>query len=220
MKINEVIFKHDLKQLEEEISEIKDSVTESDKYPDRKTPHPNDKYPDRNEPVEDNGVSEATAPELLKAEMPLVRQIETELHAGGWEKGTEEYDKAMKDSLAFHRKFGKQIYPDDIEEGVMTNMLAKAYDVGAGIKKAAKQAFGMDYQPRTTADVVGMSKPADQNQQRGETGSTATPQTPVQSATNQSGKVTMRQLKDSIAKLPKNNRDKIRAIVASIAGVQ
>jgi len=46
------------------------------------------------------------APELLKAEMPLVRHIEQELAAHGYEKGTEEYKKAFDYSIAFYRKFG------------------------------------------------------------------------------------------------------------------
>lgn len=47
-----------------------------------------------------------TAPELLKAQMPLVRRIEAELASNGYIKGTEEYRKVFDSSLAFYRRFG------------------------------------------------------------------------------------------------------------------
>lgn len=46
------------------------------------------------------------APELLKAEMPLVRHIEKELAQHGYKKGTPEYDEMYKHSIAMYRKFG------------------------------------------------------------------------------------------------------------------
>lgn len=46
------------------------------------------------------------APELLKAEMPLVRHIEKELAQHGYEKGTPEYYKMFKHSIAMYRQFG------------------------------------------------------------------------------------------------------------------
>jgi phage gp29-like protein len=49
---------------------------------------------------------EEGAPELLKAEMPLVRAIEQSLAKHGYEKGTEEYKKVFDHMLSFHRKFG------------------------------------------------------------------------------------------------------------------
>jgi hypothetical protein len=59
------------------------------------------------------------APELLKAEMPLVRHIEQELEQHGYQKGTEEYTKVFGHMLAFHRKFGNAYRPNwqDIAEG-------------------------------------------------------------------------------------------------------
>jgi len=126
MKINEVTFKHDLKQLEEEIADL-------------------------------NKASKKTAPELLKAQMPMVRQIEKNLAAYGYEKGTKEYQEAFDVELAYYRKFGfpsVDKYNDrveqDVDEGVMSNMLAKAYDVGASMGGKVKSALGMNYQPQTT----------------------------------------------------------------------
>lgn len=55
------------------------------------------------------------APELLKAEMPLVRHIEKELAQHGYEKGTPEYDQMFKHSIAMYRKFGNV---DAIKKGV------------------------------------------------------------------------------------------------------
>lgn len=49
---------------------------------------------------------EASAPDLLKAEMPLVRHIEKELASHGYEKGTKEYDEMFAQQLKFYRKFG------------------------------------------------------------------------------------------------------------------
>lgn len=46
------------------------------------------------------------APELLKQQMPMVRQIEKELAANGYQKGTEEYTKMFNHALSYYRKFG------------------------------------------------------------------------------------------------------------------
>ncbi len=46
-----------------------------------------------------------TAPELLKAQMPTIRQIERNLSAYGYVKGTPEWAKAFDTELAFYRKF-------------------------------------------------------------------------------------------------------------------
>ena len=66
----------------------------------------------------EQGVAEG-APELLKAEIPLVRQIEKEMAAHGYEKGTEEYKKVFDHMLSFHRKFGNadRINQKDVSEG-------------------------------------------------------------------------------------------------------
>ena len=53
----------------------------------------------------EHGVVEG-APELLKAEMPLVRHIERELSQHGYEKGTAEYHKEFNHALAYYSKFG------------------------------------------------------------------------------------------------------------------
>ena len=47
-----------------------------------------------------------TAPELLKAQMPLVRQIEANLAAYGYKNSDEDYVKAFNTELAYYRKFG------------------------------------------------------------------------------------------------------------------
>jgi hypothetical protein len=49
---------------------------------------------------------EAGAPDLLKAEMPLVRHIEKELTSHGYEKGTKEYDEMFASAIAYYRQFG------------------------------------------------------------------------------------------------------------------
>ena len=52
------------------------------------------------------GESEMTAPELLKAEMPMVRAIENELAHYGYAKGTAEYAEHFTNMLAFYRMYG------------------------------------------------------------------------------------------------------------------
>lgn len=64
--------------------------------------------------IAEQGVAEGS-PELLKAEMPLVRHIEKELAQHGYEKGTSEYDEMFKHSMAMYRKFGNV---DAIKKGV------------------------------------------------------------------------------------------------------
>lgn len=63
------------------------------------------------------GVEEG-APELLKAEMPLVRHIERELAQHGVQKDDPEYKKKFKHALAYYRKFGNidQINKHGVEE--------------------------------------------------------------------------------------------------------
>jgi hypothetical protein len=51
------------------------------------------------------GVEEG-APDLLKAEMPLVRHIEQELAQYGYQKGTPEYDKMFRHAWSYYQKFG------------------------------------------------------------------------------------------------------------------
>ena len=46
------------------------------------------------------------APELLRAEMPLIRMVERGLVEDGYIKGTEDYRVALNYALAFYRKFG------------------------------------------------------------------------------------------------------------------
>lgn len=47
-----------------------------------------------------------TAPELLKAEMPLVRIVETNLRRYGYIKGTKEWHDAFVIEISYYRKFG------------------------------------------------------------------------------------------------------------------
>jgi hypothetical protein len=60
------------------------------------------------------GVAEG-APELLKAEMPLVRHIERELAQHGVQKDDPEYQEKFKHAMAYYRKFGNV---DAIKKGV------------------------------------------------------------------------------------------------------
>ena len=46
------------------------------------------------------------APELLKAEMPLVRCIERLLAAYGYAAGTAEHTQHFNDAIKYYRKFG------------------------------------------------------------------------------------------------------------------
>jgi hypothetical protein len=55
--------------------------------------------------LKEQGVAEG-APELLKAEMPLVRHIEQELTKIGYKKGTPEFNAYFNDAIKFYRKFG------------------------------------------------------------------------------------------------------------------
>jgi hypothetical protein len=56
-----------------------------------------------------------TAPELLKAELPLVRFIESELAECGYVRDTEAYNETFDHLLAFYRQFGwRQIIVDTI----------------------------------------------------------------------------------------------------------
>mgnify|MGYP003634645373 CR=1 FL=1 len=46
-----------------------------------------------------------TAPELLKAQMPLVRQVEANLHGYGYIKGTAEWREAFDTEITYYRQF-------------------------------------------------------------------------------------------------------------------
>ena len=56
--------------------------------------------------VEKQGMAEASAPDLLKAEMPLVRHVEGNLEHYGYVKGTKEWEEAFNREIAMYRKFG------------------------------------------------------------------------------------------------------------------
>lgn len=47
-----------------------------------------------------------TAPELLKAQMPLVRRVLANLSKYGYIIGTPEYDHAYEVEIKYYRKFG------------------------------------------------------------------------------------------------------------------
>ena len=47
-----------------------------------------------------------TAPELLQAEMPLVRRVEANLAAYGYVKGTIEWYHAFRVEIFYYRRFG------------------------------------------------------------------------------------------------------------------
>jgi hypothetical protein len=65
------------------------------------------------------GVAEG-APELLKAEMPLVRHIEQELTNIGYKKGTPEFNAYFNDAIKFYRQFGNFGFnkEQDVAEGL------------------------------------------------------------------------------------------------------
>jgi hypothetical protein len=48
-----------------------------------------------------------TAPELLKAQMPMIREIEASLASHGYIKGTKEWDQMFRDMIGFYRQFGR-----------------------------------------------------------------------------------------------------------------
>jgi hypothetical protein len=64
------------------------------------------------------------APELLKAEMPLVRHIEKELASNGYVKGTAEYDEHFKHAMSYYRKFGFN-KDQGVAEGLEQDYLAQ-----------------------------------------------------------------------------------------------
>ena len=92
-----------------------------------------------------------TAPEMLKAELPLHRHIEKELANHGHEKGTKEYKEQYDNALAFYNRFGapkgrgKQTSNEStLEEG---GRFEKGEDIGKpglNFKKIAKKA-GAEY---------------------------------------------------------------------------
>ncbi len=49
-----------------------------------------------------------TAPELLKREMQMYRQCETDVRAYGYVPGTKEFNDAMKVAIDFYRRFGME----------------------------------------------------------------------------------------------------------------
>ena len=67
------------------------------------------------ESIDAEGVAEG-APELLKAEMPLVRHIEKELTNAGLKKDDTHYNKAFGASLQYYRKFGHPRLGENIQE--------------------------------------------------------------------------------------------------------
>lgn len=52
-----------------------------------------------------------TAPELLRAQMPLVREIEQNLARFGYVKGTRAWHQAFDIELAFYRRFVGEVKP-------------------------------------------------------------------------------------------------------------
>lgn len=81
------------------------------------------------------------APELLKAEMPLVRHIEQGLAQHGYQKGTEEYKKVFDHMLSYYRKFGNFGFDNQgVAEGMTPDnmFLDKASRVKEGDKVVYK----------------------------------------------------------------------------------
>jgi hypothetical protein len=72
------------------------------------------------------GMSEG-APELLKAEMPLVRHIEQELTKIGYKKGTPEFNAYFNDAIKFYRQFGNFGFNKDqgVAEGLTSEPTIK-----------------------------------------------------------------------------------------------
>lgn len=54
-----------------------------------------------------------TAPELLAAEMPLVRKIEKELAELGYTKEDADYEHMFNVNISFYRKFGHEFCVKD-----------------------------------------------------------------------------------------------------------
>jgi hypothetical protein len=55
-----------------------------------------------------------TAPELLKQQMPMVREIEANLDRLGYQRGTEEWRQMFDYDIAFYRKFVGEVKKWDI----------------------------------------------------------------------------------------------------------
>jgi len=81
------------------------------------------------------GVAEG-APELLKAEMPLVRHIEQELTKIGYKKGTPEFNAYFNDAIKFYRQFGN--FGFNKNQGVAEGSLEEYGDTAKGQKQLAK----------------------------------------------------------------------------------
>jgi hypothetical protein len=78
------------------------------------------------------------APELLKAEMPLVRHIEQELAQNGVQKDDPEYNEKFKHAMAYYRKFGNiDAINKDVAEGMWKDI--KRLATGKDAKSRAGQ---------------------------------------------------------------------------------
>jgi len=99
--------------------------------------------------IKEQSVAEG-APELLKAEMPLVRHIERELTQHGYEKGTSEYNEHFKHALAYYRKFGNiDAIKKGVAEGSLNESVIRSETIGPYTHELHKTPWG--YQVRVYA---------------------------------------------------------------------
>lgn len=98
------------------------------------------------------------APELLKAEMPLVRHIEQELAKGGWTKDDPEYKKAFSSSLAYYRKFGNagQFKEQGVAEGLDPEKRSRLDDLIGMYRDSTDPADYSDYEYEYPENVLNM----------------------------------------------------------------
>lgn len=101
------------------------------------------------------------APELLKAEMPLVRHIEKELADAGWNKDDEGYDKVFSSSIAMYRKFGNvDAIKKGVAEGSLNEFAPSGGDEGDDgfseetLKMLAAQWYNGDEDPRVERTLM------------------------------------------------------------------
>lgn len=97
-----------------------------------------------------------TAPEMLKAELPLHRHIEKELANHGHEKGTKEYKEQYDNALAYYNRTGAPKVSEDKEKNESVKIGNKPEEMALGgyLKKIGLKAKKANTGPKDVDDAV------------------------------------------------------------------
>ena len=97
-----------------------------------------------------------TAPEMLKAELPLHRHIEKELANHGHEKGTKEYKEKYDNALAYYNRTGAPKVSEDKEKNESVKIGNKPEEMALGgyLKKIGLKAKKANTGPKDVDDAV------------------------------------------------------------------